>query len=179
MSVRKILTSLALSVPLAAVAGAAGAQSGSDSAYMKRVATAAPAQIVRDATVVRMANGTMQTLKKGGNGFTCMVLPDGTPMCADANAMEWAHAWQTHAPPPDKVGFMYMLAGDHGVSNTDPYGAKPQPGNHWTKTGPHVMIVGPMVKEMASYPTTADPNVKEPYVMWPGTPYEHLMLPVK
>ena len=33
---------------------------------------------------------------------------------------------------------------------------------------------------MAVYPRTpkvADPNV--PYVMWPGTPYEHLMLPTK
>jgi hypothetical protein len=25
----------------------------------------------------------------------------------------------------------------------------------------------------------ADPNTAEPYVMWPDTPYEHLMLPVR
>jgi hypothetical protein len=31
---------------------------------------------------------------------------------------------------------------------------------------------------MQGYPRTADPDVTRPYVMWPGTPYEHLMLPV-
>ncbi len=178
MSVRQILTGLALGAPLLAAAGAAGAQQGADAAYLKKLATAAPAQIVRDATIARMDNGTMQTLKQGSNGFTCMMLGP-TPMCADANAMEWAHARATHAAPPDKIGFIYMLAGDAGASNTDPYAAKQEPGNHWVKTGPHVMIVGPASKQMASYPTSPDPNVKEPYVMWPGTPYAHLMLPTK
>ena len=108
-----------------------------------------------------------------------MVTPTDVPMCGDQAAMEWANAWQTKAPPPDKVGFMYMLAGDTGASNTDPYATKPEPGNHWIKTGSHVMIVGPSVKSMPNYPRTADANPKVPYVMWPGSPYEHLMLPVK
>ena len=38
-----------------------------DQDYMKRVMPAAPPQIVADATVVRMQNGAMQTLKKGTN----------------------------------------------------------------------------------------------------------------
>ena len=179
MRVPTILASFALAVPLLAVASGADAQQETDAAYMKKVATAAPAQIIRDATVVRMANGKMQTLKQGTNGFSCMVTPTGVPMCGDAAAMEWANAWQTKAPPPDKVGFMYMLNGDTGASNTDPYATKAEAGNHWIKTGSHVMIVGPAVKAMASYPRTADPNAKAPYVMWPGSPYEHLMLPVK
>jgi len=83
------------------------------------VMTAAPEQLVRDATIVRMEKGTMQTLKKGTNEFTCMIAND-SPMCADPNVMEWAHAWQTYAPPPYKVGFIYMLNGDNGGSNTDP-----------------------------------------------------------
>src|SRR4029077_17413155 len=33
-----------------------------------------------------------------------------------------------------------MLAGDNGASNTDPYAAKAEAGNHWIKTGPHVMV---------------------------------------
>jgi hypothetical protein len=93
--------------------------------------------------------------------------------------MEWAHARATHSAPPDKTGFIYMLAGDAGTSNTDPFAAKPEPGNHWVKTGPHVMIVGAAAKDTTGYPNGADPNFKEPYVMWPGTPYAHLMLPVK
>jgi hypothetical protein len=41
------------------------------------------------------------------------------------------------------------------------------------------MIVGPAAKTMASYSRTADPDPTKPYVMWPGSAYEHLMLPVK
>jgi hypothetical protein len=145
---------------------------------MKKVMTAAPPQLVRDATIVRMENGAMQTLKKGTNEFTCMVA-NQVPMCSDPSAMEWAHAWQTHSPPPDKVGFIYMLDGDNGGSNTDPWATKAEPGNHWIKTGAHVMIVGPPAKTMTGYPRTADPDPTKPYVMWSGTPYEHLMLPIK
>jgi len=42
------------------------------------------------------------------------------------------------------------------------------------------MIVGAEAKNMMEgYPRDAKPDPKKPYVMWPGTPYEHLMLPVK
>jgi hypothetical protein len=39
------------------------------------------------------------------------------------------------------------------------------------------MIVGPSAKTMG-YPTTADADPTNPYVMWSGTPYAHLMIPV-
>jgi hypothetical protein len=52
--------------------------------------------------------------------------------------------------------------------------------NNWIKTGSHVMIVGAEAKSMMQgYPRDAKPDPTKPYVMWPGTPYEHLMLPVK
>ena len=41
------------------------------------------------------------------------------------------------------------------------------------------MIVGPAAKTMVGYLRTADADPTKPYVMWPGSPYEHLMLPVK
>ena len=148
----------------------------SDQDYLKRVMAAAPPQVVNEATIVRMQNGTMQTLKKGSNEWTCMEA-NGVPMCLDPNAMEWAHAWQSHGPATDKTGFIYMLAGDTGASNTDPYATEKTADNHWVQTGSHVMIVGAAAKTMKGYPKTADPT--RPYVMWPGTPYEHLMLPVK
>ena len=146
--------------------------------YMKRVMQAAPPKIVADATVVRMQNNTMQTLKKGTNEWTCM-FQNGTPMCLDPNAMEWAHAWQTHGPATDKTGFIYMLAGDTGASNTDPYATAKTADNHWIQTGSHVMIVGAAAKGMVGYPKGADPDPTKPYVMWPESPYEHLMIPVK
>jgi hypothetical protein len=31
-----------------------------------------------------------------------------------------------------------------------------------------------------TYPSQkANPDTSQPYVMWPGTPYEHLMIPVE
>jgi hypothetical protein len=98
----------------------------------------------------------------------------------DQNAMEWVGAWVAHKPPPsNKVGFMYMLAGGTDGSNTDPYATKPEAGNHWIKTGPHIMIVGGDASFYDSYPKGADPDTSQPYVMWAGTPYQHLMAPVR
>lgn len=150
----------------------------SDSDYIAKVMTAAPASVVKGATVVQMQkDGTMRTLQTGSNGFTCMVASANDSMCLDSNAMQWAHAWMTHTTPPDSVGFVYMLAGDNGASNTDPYATAPGDGNHWVKTGPHVMIVGPSAKTMG-YPSSPDADPTKPYVMWSGTPYAHVMIPV-
>ena len=151
---------------------------------IKSAEAAAPAAIGHDASVIAIGgDGTMQELRKGSNGFTCMpdspATPGPDPMCLDANALEWAKAWIGHKPAPEgKVGFMYMLATGSDASNTDPYAQEPVPGNHWIETGPHVMVVGAKGM-MEGYPRTADPNTKQPYVMWPDTPYEHLMLPVE
>ena len=172
---------LAMSLPLLALAGAATSQQltgGADSEYVARAMTAALPDIVQDATIVRMVNGAMQTVKKGANEFTCMVANTG-PMCMAPIAMEWAHAWQTHTLPPDKLGFIYMLNGDTGMSNTDPWATKRTPGNHWVKTDAHIMMVGSAVKKMTGFPRTPDPDPTKPYVMWSGTPYEHVMIPMK
>ncbi len=164
---------------LSVLAGSATAQqSSSQEAYMARVMKAAPPQIVQDATIIKMDGNEMQTLKKGSNEWTCMEA-NGVPMCMDPNAMEWAHAWQTHGPAPTSTGFIYMLAGDTGASNTDPYAKGKTADNHWVETGSHVMIVGAAAKTMQGYPRTADADPTKPYVMWPGSPYEHLMIPVK
>jgi hypothetical protein len=146
---------------------------------------AAPMSVAKSASIVTMeADGSMRTLRKGTNGFTCMpdnpATPGPDPMCFDANAMEWAKAWMSHQPPPTgRVGFMYMLAGGTDASNTDPWATKPTASNHWVKTGPHIMVVGGDQAFYDSYPKSADPDTSVPYVMWAGTPYQHLMAPVK
>jgi hypothetical protein len=146
---------------------------------------AAPAKVASGAAIMAMeANGTMRTLRKGTNGFTCMPdapsTPGPDPMCMDKNALDWVHALVAHqAPPAGKVGFMYMLSGGTDASNTDPYATSPAPNNHWIKTGPHVMIVGADASFYDNYPKKADPDTSMPYVMWAGTPYQHLMAPVK
>lgn len=157
----------------------------SDSKLIASAMSAAPPAVGKHATIVVMEpDGKMRTLRQGTNDFTCMpdnpATPGPDPMCMDKNAMDWAFAWVEHKTPPvGKVGFMYMLAGGTDGSNTDPYADKPAPGNHWIKTGAHVMVVGADQSFYDQYPKSAEPDTKQPYVMWPGTPYQHLMAPVK
>ena len=149
---------------------------------VKSAMSAAPEEVSRDATVMAMdASKKMKVLKEGTNGWTCM--PDGPspgvdPMCLDKNGLEWAHAWMEHkAPPTDKMGFGYMLQGGSDASNTDPFATTPKEASQWVDTGPHVMVLN-IGDRFAGYPTTPD-NTKRPYIMFPNTPYAHLMIPVK
>ena len=163
---------------------AMAADHAADQKLIKSAMQAAPAKVSADATIVAMEKDGMRTLREGHNGFTCMAdnpaTPGPDPMCMDASAMEWAHAWMEHKDPPTgKIGFMYMLAGGTDASNTDPYAEKPTTANHWVKTGSHVMIVGADPAFYDMYPKSADPDTSVPYVMWAGTPYQHLMIPVK
>jgi hypothetical protein len=149
----------------------------SDAEYIKQALSAAPKAVAEGANVVRLLNdGSMKTIREGGNGFTCMVM--GTDrMCNDGNSMEFIHALVKKEPPPDKVGISYMLAGDEGASNTDPYATGKTSDNHWVVTGPHIMVFGPPSKTLG-YTEAKDPDPTRPYMMWAGTPYEHAMIPV-
>lgn len=144
--------------------------------------SAAPESIASKATIVQaQADGSMRTVREGSNGWTCMPdnpqTPGHDPMCMDANALKWAQAWMAHKDPPaGAVGLMYMLEGGSDASNTDPFGTKPNDGQ-WLETGPHVMIVGSR-DILAGYPSGDKPDTNAPYVMFAGTPYAHLMVPI-
>jgi hypothetical protein len=188
MSNSDSLVGVAVLVATLAVAPAAQAQHAmaatSDEEMIASAMRAAPPAVGRDATIIAVgADGAVRVVRQGSNGFTCMgdnpATPGPDPMCADANAMQWVDAWIKHQPPPaGVVGFMYMLEGGTDASNTDPYATAPSAENHWVQTGPHVMIVGGGTTTRG-YPRSADPDTSKPYVMWPDTPYEHLMIPVK
>lgn len=145
--------------------------------------SAAPASIGHNASVVvPQPDGSMKTLQQGSNGWTCIPddpnSPGDDPMCADANAMKWLAAYIGHKPPPaNTVGLVYMLKGGDDPSNTDPFAMKPAAGADWIKTGPHVMILG-ADSLLKGYPSGPKPDTSAPYVMWAGTPYQHLMVPV-
>ena len=159
------------------------ASGSSNSDPVASAESAAPASLAHDAAVVTVdASGAMKQVRAGKNGWTCMPdapdTPGPDPMCFDANAGKWADAWVHHKPPPDGTpGVIYMLEGGTDASNTDPYATKPTANNDWVKTGPHVMIVGSKAM-LAGYPSGAKPETSAPYVMWAGTPYAHLMVPV-
>lgn len=180
---QRIALALAVGTALAA-APAAAQKTMSDSQMIASAMRAAPPSVGRHATIMAMgADGKMRTLRQGNNAFTCIpdapATPGPDPMCADKAAMGWVDAWLNHKTPPGgAVGFMYMLEGGTDASNTDPYATKPK-GNHWIKTGPHVMVVGADSAFYDQYPKTADPDTGAPYVMWADTPYRHLMVPVK
>ena len=169
---------LVLSLPVSSLARA------DDAALIKSAESAAPPAVASGAAIYAIGeDGKMKTLREGKNGFWCMpdspATPGPDPMCGDANAMEWAMAWiGKKDPPKGKVGFMYMLEGGTDASNTDPYATAPSSSNNLVKTGPHVMVMNAM-DMMAGYPAGANPDTSKPYVMWAGTPYQHLMVPVK
>jgi hypothetical protein len=150
-----------------------------DADKIKSALAAAPAAISNGATVMDMPS--MKVLKKGTNGWTC--IPDGPspgvdPMCLDKNGMAWADAWMNHKDPPkDKMAIGYMLMGGSDASNTDPFATTPKSGDKWVDTGPHMMVLN-IGDHFDGYPTTPT-NTKVPYVMFPNTPYAHLMIPVK
>ena len=151
-----------------------------DADKIKSAMSAAPAAVSANATIMDMA--TMKPLRKGTNGWTCIPdmphSPGADPMCLDQNGMLWAEALMSKKDPPKgKLGFGYMLMGGSDASNTDPFATAPPPNGKWVDTGPHVMILN-IGDGFAGYPTTAA-NTNVPYVMFPGTPYAHLMIPVK
>jgi hypothetical protein len=164
--------------------GAATKAPASDEQMIASAMKAAPKKVAENATIVAPdPKGGMRTLRKGDNGFTCMPdnpqTPGPDPMCWDKSAGDWIDAYLNHkAPPAGKIGLMYMLAGGTDASNTDPYATQPTATNHWIKTGPHVMLVGADASFYDTYPKSADPDTKVPYVMWAGTPYQHLMAPI-
>jgi hypothetical protein len=161
------------------------ARAADDADLIISAEAAAPGAVSSKAAIYAMgADGKMRTLREGSNGFWCMpddpATPGPDPMCGDANAMEWAMAWIGHTEPPKgKTGMIYMLMGGPAQSNLDPFATVPPAGTDWIMDRPHIMIVN-YGDSMAGYPAKqVKPDTTQPYVMWAGTPYEHLMIPVQ
>ena len=158
------------------MAKAGGAKS--DAAIIARATSAAPPDIGRNAAVMGMdADGKMKELRAGTNGWMCMLDLAADAMCLDKEWQTWAGAWMNKTDPPQRktVGVAYMLKGDKGASNTDPYAKKPTADNQWVVSGPHIMLLPTDISQLDAYPT--DWTKGGPWVMWKGTPYAHIMVP--
>ena len=147
----------------------------SDAALIKLATSAAPSDIGAKATVVdHGADGKMRTVRAGTNSYVCMAHPE--VMCVDKPWQEWADAWMNkRTPKVSGIGIAYMLQGDKGASNTDPFATSPTPTNQWVVSPPHMMVLTSDTKQLDSLPT--DPYSGGPWVMWKGTPYAHIMVP--
>jgi hypothetical protein len=146
--------------------------------------SAAPVAIAHDAAIMDYPpDGQTEfvELRKGSNGWTCLpdwlATPGNDPECIDATWMAWTEALIAGTEPNVTApGIAYMLAGGSDASNTDPFAMEPAPGEDWLTSPPHVMILVPEDLDPAVFST--DPDSGGPYVMFEGTPYEHLMVPV-
>lgn len=144
--------------------------------------SAAPPALAEHAAVM---DWDMTELRAGTNGWVCLPDPPqiqhNSPMCLDAQWLTWADAWmnQRETVEVTEIGIAYMLQGGYDGSNTDPFATPPEAGvdcPECVESGPHLMIIVPDVEMLAGMPT--DPNSGGPWVMYQGTPYAHIMIPV-
>lgn len=171
--------------PAASTPMSRAAQPGSDEDKIANAMSAAPDSIAQGATIrdwPASEGGEFRQLRAGTNDWICYPTTPGPeasvgedPMCVDPVFERWLEAMLAQRDPAvDRIGFSYMLQGDRGASNSDP-AATDTTAHDWVRVGPHMMVVAPRTL-LARFPTTPGPS---PWVMWQGTPYAHVMIPVR
>jgi hypothetical protein len=143
--------------------------------------SAAPLFIAQDATILDWAfdaDGNFVVLRAGTNGWTCLPdnpgTPSNDPMCLDEVFMEWLYALIAGDEPNVTVpGFAYLLQGGETFSNRDPSAVEPA-ADHWMSSSPYMMILLPASVDISGFST--DEHSDNPFVMYAGTPYQHLMV---
>ena len=152
--------------------------------------SAAPAFIGDNAAIIG-AGG--KVLREGSNGWTCQ---SGNPRpypakgwknsheamaaCHDDEGMKWMMAYMQGVKPMlERDTYMWMLNGDMGEDNTKAgvFNKEDSTPDEWIESGPHLML-------MPKDPTTIEKFSTDfmsgaPYVMFAGTDYAHLMIPVE
>jgi len=157
---------------------------GDVDAKIQNAMDAAPPFISEGATIIDWPSepgGEPALLRAGSNDWLCLPdnigTPGNDPMCVDPIWTSWMNAFMAGTVPEITApGISYMLAGGSDPSNYDPYATEPQEGEDWVNSGPHIMLLMPGGFDPADFST--DPLSGGPYIMWEGTPYEHLMVPV-
>lgn len=157
------------------------AQSVSDKqTQIKSAENAAPAAISGQATIMDWEGNI---LRQGTNDWTCYPTMPGAkaenPMCLDEQWVKWLEAYMNQQEPAiSDVGMGYMLQGGEPNSNLDPFAEGPTPDNQWMdEIKPHLMILYPDQDMYEDIPV--DPDNGGPWVMFPNTPYIHVMVPVE
>jgi len=173
-----------LAIGVARSAAVAGQATPDAQTKIESAMSAGPNSISQNATILDNTlddAGNFVVLRDGSNGWTCLpdvpATPHLDPMCIDQTWLGWLHAIVAHTAPDTKtLGLAYMLAGGSDASNTDPFATTPAAGDEWIASPPHVMLLMPGKLDQSVYGT--DPHSGKPWIMWAGTPYEHIMMPV-
>lgn len=179
---REVIIPMCIALAVAPSAAESRHAPKTDAELIANAMSAAPAAISHEATIIAMDGNKVRTLRQGKNEYTCVPddpgSPGNDPMCLDRNAMLWLQAWMDHKDAPKgKMGLVYMLQGGSDASNDDAFATAPPHGKKWVTTGPHVMVVG-MAGMLDDVPRSPD-DPKKPFIMWGGTSYEHIMMPVR
>jgi hypothetical protein len=153
-------------------------------AKIENAMSAAPLSISENATILDNdvdADGQFIVLREGTNGWYCfpdlLSTPGNDPSCNDQTWLDWTYAFIAGEEPNVTVpGLAYMLQGGSDASNTDPLAMEPPEGEDWMTTPPHIMILMPDELDQTAF--TTDEHSGGPWIMWAGTPYEHIMVPV-
>ncbi len=164
---------------------AAKSKTSEEDAKIESAMSAAPAAIAKDARIVdypKKAGQPLIELREGTNDWTCFpdwqATPGKDPMCFDEMWMRWFEAINTATDPNiEAPGIAYMLQGGSDASNTDPFAMKPKEGEEWVSAPAHIMLIVPGELDRTLF--TTDHHSGEPWVMYAGTPYEHVMIPVE
>jgi hypothetical protein len=184
-------TAAAASTTSSTPATTASADLTTNEGKIRNAMSAAPDSVSSAATILdwpATEGGKFIQLRAGKNGWVCYpATPAATgavgedPMCLDAEFQKWAGAWMTKKTPKlSGVGVAYMLKGDRGASVTDPFAtsaATAKNAQDWVVAGPHIMVTTPNTASLNALPGV--PTGGTPWVMWKGTPYAHIMVPVK
>ncbi|HEY3114751.1 MAG TPA: hypothetical protein VGJ62_13810 [Gemmatimonadaceae bacterium] len=179
-----ILAGLAMLLIIPAT-GALGQGKASKAQKIANAMTAAPRALSSKATIMdwpASEGAQMTTLRVGSNGWTC--LPDfpntkgNDPMCVDGEWMSFMKAMMSKSTPMIShagIGYMTAPGGAYG-SNKDPFATKATADNDWGYDPPHVMLLVTDQSALQGIPTARQNGA--PWVMWAGTPYAHVMVPV-
>lgn len=168
-----------------------GSQSSDTESVVSLALSGAPPSVAANATVGIMdEKGHLKELRHGTNGWTCLGLDRAVarhdsiehhPACFDKAGLQWIQAFETGAVPnSDQIGYSYMLQGGSAWSNTDPHAKKLSPGHKdFIHIPPHIMILNASVANTSGFPSgQTDPDTHQPFVMFGGTPYAILIVPV-
>jgi hypothetical protein len=185
MKIMQIIPAIVL-LAFACDVNAAGAQPAGVS-DIDWALSAAPASIAAGAAVADMSDdGKITDLRKGTNGWTCVVhdpgTPSGHPLCLDRNGLEWMQAAMSgHEPDPAKTGYSYMLKGGTAWSATDVIAAKlPEKQRDFIRVPPHIMIMNALIASSSGFPAgETNPDTHKPFVIYGGTPFAILIIPLE
>jgi hypothetical protein len=171
------MTRIAL-VLVSAVALTAAPSQAQD--IVRSAQSAAPASISAAATIM---NWDLEVVRQGSNDWTCLPdrpnTPGNDPWCVTAAWLDFLKAYVSQTEPTyEDLGFAYMLQGDTPVSNADPFATEATGPEDWvTHLGPHLMMLVPDRGALEAIST--DHLNGGPWVMWPDTPYAHIMIPLE